>query len=117
MSMLVLLALIQLCHRQCGRTSWEIVHPTCVSARNQKRAAEDEPTTHSTVDRHQRRLCRTASVVILRVDKLLSDYGTPGVLRPDNGPQFNSCDCANTPEDTVRSPLTGYAQTLRSKDS
>ena len=40
-----------------------------------------------------------ASVVIPRLDKVLSEYGTPDVLRTDNGPPFNSRDFANFAED------------------
>ena len=41
----------------------------------------------------------SASVVIPRLDKVLSEYGTPDVLRTDNGPPFNSRDFANFAED------------------
>ena len=41
----------------------------------------------------------SASVVIPRLDKVLSEYGTPDILRTDNGPPFNSRDFANFPED------------------
>ena len=43
----------------------------------------------------------SASVVISRLDKVLSElyFGTPDVLRTDNGPPFNGRDFANFAED------------------
>ena len=41
----------------------------------------------------------SASVAIPRLDKVLSEYGTPDIFRTDNGPPFNSRDFANFAED------------------
>lgn len=41
----------------------------------------------------------SANVVIPRLDKVLSEYGTPDTLRTDNGPPFNSRDFANFASD------------------
>ena len=41
----------------------------------------------------------SANVVIPRLDKVLSEYGTPDVLGTDNGPPFNSRDFANFADD------------------
>ena len=132
-------------NRQDGRTSCKIVHPmSSVSARDQKRAVEDESTTYSTMDRDFAELPMGQYLLVL-----MDDYSRFPIVESYHQPQpaLSSLDwtkcflsmahpmyferttdrlstVVTLPTlrkilvfDIGRSHHIGHAQTLKSKDS